>query len=148
MIVNCRHGHIAFYPDSLSDITRLSRNFGVTLVKDGDLFTFPALAGAPRWSLPALTWLGVPAVVAFEGRNSWDVMRENGFVFNVALQRVVPKETVVGSVSIQGTQDYFMVAGGIIQPGMRDDSGAQVLSYHGRLDLNLGTFRLTEFAYE
>lgn len=148
MRVLCRHGHIAFYPKRARDISRFSSFFKTTLVRDKDFYTFPLLKGAPRYSLSGKPYLSLPAIVTYEGRECWDVLRENGFVFHIASGLLVPKLAVAIPINPPQTGFYFAAQSPLIQPGSRNLSGRQILSYDGEYLDDTFQLRVRGFEYE
>lgn len=147
MRVLCRHGHFAFYPRNPSDIYRYADSFDVELVRESDYFTFSDLAGAKRYSLVGSPYLNLPALETFEGE-PWDVMRENGFVFNVQTGLLVPKASIVGIADITQKGYFYVCNTPLLQPGARTILGRQILSYSGEFNEDKFYLRIVEFGYE
>jgi hypothetical protein len=129
MRVLCRHGHYALYPRRASDAARYCQFFDTELERVEDFYTFPELVAAEHFSIAGREYLGLQATVTFEGR-PWDVMRENGFVFDVSNRKLV----LLGSVSLRvelPLSNHFYIAPPLVQPGSRDRSGRRILSYDG-----------------
>lgn len=147
MRVVCRHGHFAFYPRRASDIAEFSNKFDYELERENDYFTFAGLAGAENYSILGKTYLNLPALTTFEG-SPWDVMRENNFVYSLALGLIIPKLAVIGVIEINPVDLYFMSDATLIQPGLRSLLGQQILSYSGEIYLDKIQMRITEFDYE
>lgn len=148
MKVVCRHGHFAFYPFGPSDIGRFNSYFSQTLEMENDYYTFPFLKGAPRTSLQTKPWLGLPAIKNYEGRNAWDVMKENGFVYSIDKKIVVPKASIFVTADIPRASFYYLASTALIQPGCRVITGQQVLSYEGNFDLDQKTLKIRELSFE
>lgn len=150
MRVLCRHGHFAFYPRNAEEVGRFNRFFDVELQRQDDFYTFEALADLPRFSLTGLTFGNLPALETFEGRNPWEVMAENDFVYSLATGLIVPKLSI--TIQIKMAQSgYYTIAQTptpIIQPGTYDQSGQQILSYDAEYDQDLNRLRVLEFDYE
>lgn len=147
MRVLCRHGHIAFYPRQATEIARFTQYFGVELERVRDFYTFPLLAEAPDFSLEGLAYLDVPALATFEGE-PWDVMRENGFVYNVDKESIVRKETILTQINSPLVGQFYLPGVPLVQPGSRNASGNQILSYDGEYMIDLNQLRLSGFHYE
>lgn len=147
MRVTCRHGHYAFFPRDSSEIGAFSNLFAEELARVEDYYTFSFLKDAEKYSLEAKPYLGLPALVTFEG-NPWDVMRENGFVYSVGLKLLVPKETITSTVGVSRVGYYSIVDRPLIQAGARNASGQQILSFDGEFTLSSRQLKLTEFSYE
>lgn len=148
MRVLCRHGHFAFYPRKSSDLNRFAQSFGVDLVREEDYYTFKGLAGAPDYSLALKPYMNLlPAIKTYAGK-PWEVMRENGFVFNVALGLVVPKLSIIGLADINQVGFYFVTNVPLLQPGVRTILGRQILSYSGEFYEDKFYLRILEYTYE
>ena len=147
MRVLCRHGHFAFYPRKAGDIARFSNSFGMDLVPEEDYYTFEGLQGADDYSLVGKIYLNLPALAMYEGK-PWEIMRENNYVYSLALGLIVPKLTILGLVDLTSTGFYYVASGALIQPGVRTMTGQQVLSYSGEFVEEGFGLRVLEFDYE
>lgn len=136
MRVVCRHGHFAFYPKDRKEILRMKSTLKIELVAEDDYFTFPALVGLPRWSQVARPFGNLPAVVTYEGRHAWEVMRENDFVFSLAALVLVPRAAITEIVRLPQTQDCIVAPKPLIQPGSILPTGNVLTGYNGELDLD------------
>lgn len=143
----CRHGHFSFYPKDAREISRFATLFSEELEREGDFYTFAFLKDAPNYSLQGKSYLGLPATVTFEGL-PWEVMRENGFVYNIALKTLVPKLTVVTPVFLDVVDDFYTTDNPIIQPGSIEPSGQQVLSYDAEYFGKASQLQVFEVGYE
>jgi hypothetical protein len=148
MRILVRHGHFAFFPKNTKDVARFSRFFDQELVREDDYYTFEGLAGLPRFSLTGLAFGDLPALTTYEGRGPWEVMRENNFVFNVDLGILVPKLSITKTVQPILIDSYFISPAPLFQPGSRDSSGQQILSYDGEFMLDTSQLRMLEVSYE
>lgn len=147
MRILVRHGHFAFFPVKAEDMARFSNYFGQDFVRDGDFYTFPLLKEAPRYSLAAKLYLNLPALTTYEGRGPWEVMRENDFVYNVATGLLVPKLAITGVLTLPLADTFFLCPTPLLQPGTRDVSGQQILSYDGEFNLNTFQLKILEISY-
>lgn len=147
MRVLCRHGHFAFYPRGSSDINRFAQSFGLELEREDDYFTFPKLIGAKDYSLTGKLYLNLPALKTFHGK-PWEVMKENDFVYSLALGLIVPKLTIVGLADITQKGFYYVCNTPLLQPGARTVLGRQILSYSGEFFEDKFYLRVMEFDYE
>ncbi len=148
MRVVCRHGHFAFYPRRAGDINSFAQAFDVELEREEDYFTFSGLAGAPKYSLAAKPYLNLlPATTTYEGA-PWDVMRENNFVYNIALGILVPKLSIIGIADITQHGFFYVCNVPLLQPGVRTLLGRQIMSYSGEFYEERFYLRIAEFAYE
>lgn len=146
MRILCRHGHFAFYQGYPGEMAEFMDYWKVELERSGEFYTFPLLAKAPKYSIQGKPYLGLPAKVTFEGE-PWEVLRENGFVFSVALKRLVPKEAVVTPLELAQTEFYYLADFPLIQPGARLN-GRQVLSYDALYNDALIQTKVSELSYE
>lgn len=147
MRVLTRNGHFAFFPFDVSEVARFSRFFQSELLQDGDFYTFAFLQGAPDYCLPGKEYLNLAATVSFAGRGPWDVMGANGFVFDLATRKLVLLSSVSANIDLPRSDSYFISPIPLIQPGSRDASGKQIISYDGEFELNTFRLRLIEVAY-
>jgi hypothetical protein len=147
MRIVCRHGHFAFYPRRASELARFSNYFSAELLPERDYYTFAELIDAPSYSLAGLEYLGIPAIETFEG-DPWNVMRENGFVFNLTLGKLVPKQTITSIIELPFTGFYFSTQSPLIQPGTKTVSGKSILSYGAEFIEEGYGIRILEFNNE
>ena len=148
MKVVCRHGHFAFYPSRIEDVARFSRYFDLQLFPENDYYTFEFLLNAPRTSLKTYSWLGLPASVNFEGRNPWEVMKQNNFVYHLEFKQIVLKNSILVTTELARSTFYYLTRTSLIQPGSRVSTGQQILSYEGDFDLDLKTLKVRSFSFE
>jgi hypothetical protein len=148
MRVVCRHGHFAFYPKRVSDIARFCYQYNTVLIREEDYYTFPELQGLENYSLEGKSFLNLPALVTFQGKNPWDVMKANGFVFHIASQILLPKSAIAIPIRCPLTGYFFVSPSPLIQPGSRNEAGIQILSYDGEYMENLIQLRISEFRNE
>ncbi len=146
MRIQCLSGYFKFYPESESEIARFQKLFGA-LAREGEFYTFAALAGAPRYSLFAQPYMLLPAVATFEGDPS-EVMDANEFVYNLTLGLVVPKLAILSTVLRLKESNYYYVGDGLIQPGSFDAFARRAMSYECWFDWSSQTFRYTLVNYE
>lgn len=140
MRIECLHGYFRFEEFEPGEISRFMSLYGLEVESAGDHFTFSDLVEAPDYSLPAGTFLATPTTVAFEGR-PWEVMRENGLVYNFLTGLVVPILTIVQPIKLIAAGNYF-VSPGMILPGSITDDGLRVTDYSAHFDGR--TFRYSE----
>jgi hypothetical protein len=119
----------------------------VELVRSEEFYTFPLLTEAPKFSLKGLGYLGLEATVNYEG-NPWDIMRENGFVYNIGRESLSLKESILTLASPALSGYCFLSTTPLIQPGSRNEIGRQVLSYDGEFNVESFHLKLSEFGYE
>lgn len=143
----CRHGHYAFYPDESYEIQVFNSFYGSSLVRDGDFYTFIGQVGAPNYSLIGKTYKNIPAIARYEGK-PWEVMRENGFVFNLATGLFVPAATILTTIKLTMTGQFFLTSNAIVQAGSFDATGQRVLSYDSEFWIEQNQLRVIEYKYE
>lgn len=119
--------------------------FKTTLYRVDDYFTFLSLTtislttlklvGLPRWSQIGRPFGNLPALFTFEGREPWDVMKMNDFVYSFATGLLVPRSTIIGTVVLKQTLDCIISSTPLIQPGVINPSeGLVILGYSGFID--------------
>jgi len=142
-----RHGHFAFFPDGASDVARFNALQGITLEREGDFYTFPALVGLKDYSIAGGLYGGLAATKTFEG-NPWDIMRENNWVYSLLAGAIVPKSTIITKASVKLVTFYFVSGTTLVQPGSLSDTGEQILSYDSLFDDRANRLLIREFSYE
>lgn len=147
MRVLCRHGHLAFFPKRPSEAARICQYYGIELVRSDEFYTFPLLAEAKSFSLAGLDYLGIPAIKTYAGY-PWEVMRENGFVYDVNKEALVPKASIVSIGGPELSGFCYVWDSAILQPGVRNALGNQILSYDGELNVENFHLKVSEFSYE
>jgi hypothetical protein len=128
-------------------MNRFAQSFDVTLKREEDYYTFSYLQGAPKYSIMGRPYLNLPALKTFEG-NPWDVMRENGFVYNIQLGALVPKISITGIADITQKGFFFIANVPLLQPGIRTVLGQQITSYSGEFYEDKFWLRILEYDYE
>jgi hypothetical protein len=146
MRVLCRHGHFAFYPESENDVGTFNNIFDESLTRVNDFYTFSLLKDALKYSLKGKPYLGIPALVDFEGE-PWEVMRENGFVYNIALKQLVPKESITIVIDPPIVGFFWLAATPLIQPGSRNFTGNPILSYDAQFAFKTQSLKVFEVQY-
>lgn len=148
MRVLCRHGHFAFYPKEAKDVYRYASYFDQELERDGDFYTFAPLAGLERYSLAAKFFGNLPAITTYEGRGPWDVMRENGFVYDLKTKLIVPKLAILSASQPIKGDGYYLSDSPLLQPGSRNQIGQQILSYDAEFVQGSFQLKIVGFEYE
>lgn len=148
MKVVCKHGYFSFYPGTVDDIGRFRKYFSFDLALVGDYYTFEALKDAPRSSLKLQPYLGIPATATYEGQEPWEVMKANGFVYDIENETVVHKSSILVTADIPRSNFFYMSRSFLIQPGSRVTTGQQVLSYEGEFGIGMKTLKIRELSYE
>lgn len=146
MRILCRHGHFSFYPRDEVDISRFSDYFDEELVRVGDYYTFSFLEDVPDYSLIGKPFLGLPATATFEGL-PWHVMKENGYLYSLALKTIVPKASIVSVIKLELVEDFWTIDNPIIQPGSRNTLGQQIMSYDARYIREASQLRVSEVQF-
>lgn len=146
MRVLCQHGFFFFYPRRASDIVEFTGFFGIELVRENDYYTFPELKGLERYSILGSTYGSLPAIATYEGRHPWEVMRENGWVYSLALGALVPKASITLLVRPPLVdKGYFIAETPLLQPGSRNSAGEQILSYDAFFDGHYFELQILEY---
>jgi hypothetical protein len=146
MRVLCRHGHYSFYPRTASDISRFASFYNQELVRVDDYYTFPFLKDLESYSLKGLAYKNLLAGVTFEGK-PWEVMRENAFVYSLALKTLVPKASINFVLNPPKTGFYFTSETPMIQAGSLNALGIQLLSFDAEYQFDINKLRVRGFDY-
>lgn len=147
MRVLCRHGHFAFFPKRANDIAKFCNYYGVELERDGDFYTFPALVGAPRFSLKGKSFLNMTALANYEGRGPLEVFRENGFVFDIEAEEIVLASSIDIQTNPKWTGNFILAEAPLLQPGSRNAAGQRILSYDAEFFQEFFQLRISEISY-
>lgn len=146
MRIRCLHGYFIFQELKAGQVSEFINLFGFSLSAKDDYFTFDFLLGAPDYSLILKPYLGVPATATFEGR-PWEVMRENGLIYDFDLNIVKPILSVTQFFQIETAANYF-ISNGLILPGSVTADGSRVKDYSAWFSFSNSTFRYSEVSYE
>lgn len=147
MRVICRHGHFAFYPRKASDIGAFANRYSLEIERVEDFFTFSFLAQAGEYSIEGKNYLNLPAVATYAGK-PWEIMKANGFVYDLSTNLLVPKISVTTLIDPARTGLYFTAQTPIIQSGSRNIAGNQILSYDAEFDMTAFILRVREYSYD
>lgn len=147
MRVLCRHGHIAFYPTSPTDVRDFVETYGIELIRVGDFYTFGAIAAAPRYSIEGHKYLTVTATKTFEGRGPWDIFRENNWVYSISTAAIVLKTSVNETENLLLSNDCFVSTSALIQPGAKNMAGDRILSYDAEFDARFQRLKVREVQF-
>ncbi len=145
MKIECIHGYFKFSETQAGQISHFCSLYGLTIERSGDHFTFEDLVDAPRHSLPGGTFLGAPTTVLFEG-DPWDVMRENGLVYDFNAGEVVLLASILTNAPLSAA-GYYYVSTGMILPGSVMDDGSRVTDYSAHFLLGRENFKYSEVGY-
>lgn len=127
MKLDCIHGYFIFNETKSGQISNFMSLTGLSLVQKDTYYTFEALQDAKQYSLVASPYLGVPALVNFEGK-PWEIFEENGFVYDFSLGLVRPILSIVQKTSVKQAGNTFW-SPGLILPGSVTDDGRRVKGY-------------------
>lgn len=130
MKVRCVHGYFFFEESSTGQLSDFMNRFGLSIVPNGDHFTFEFLKDAPTYSIKGNTYLGALATKTFEG-TPWDIMRENKLVYNFQTGMVVSLLSVTTITPLYNSGRYYF-SNGLILPGSLTDEGLRVTDYSAR----------------
>lgn len=130
MIFNCEHGFYSFIPEDMDDQAYFEASTGYKLVRFADGLTFAPLASLPEISIKGQPYGGLTAIVNYCGLPE-DVMRANGFVFDLAAQKLAPLSAVTKTLEL-----YPQVNGALIAVDELPQAGAvynrqRLLSFAG-----------------
>lgn len=146
MRIKCLHGYFIFEESKAGQVADLINLFGFALsLKDG-YYTFSSLAAAPEFSILGDTYLGALATKTFEGK-PWEVMRENGLVYDFSKDQVVPIISVTQPIELSSTNRYFL-SNGMILAGSLTDEGSRVKDYAAHYSFELAKFKYSEVSFE
>lgn len=146
MKVDCLHGYFKFSELEPGDLSKFMSLYGLELERNGDHFTFADLVDAPFYSIEGSTYLGAPTSVTFAGQ-PWEVMRENGLVYDFSSGTVKLIETVLRPIEVRNAGYYFLSPGMIVPGSVRED-GSRVTDYAAFfLGERLG-FKYSEVRYD
>jgi hypothetical protein len=146
MKIRSLHGFFIFEEASIGDLSRFSSLYGLSLAPWGaNSYTFEALSGAPDYSLAGLPYLSAPTTKTYEGE-PWEVMRENGLVFNFNTGLVQPMASIFQAFRISSAGGYF-ISPGLILPGSVRADGKRVTDYAAWYQFSSGRFKYSEVSF-
>lgn len=146
MKLRCLHGYFKLEEEFAGDVSQFLSLFKVELESNGDHFTFSDLVDAPRYSIAGGLYLGAPATETFEGE-PWEVMRENGLVYDFTTGLVVPIVSITTLISIQEATSYYLTDGMIV-PGSITEDGQRVTDYSAFYSFDKFKFKYSEITVE
>lgn len=146
MEIKCLHGFFKFTEHSVGEVSQLASLFDLDLVLQDDYYTFSTLADAPKYSIIGLEYLGAVATKTFEGE-PWQILKENGLIYDFLNDVVVPQLSIVQRVSIDES-DFFYMSDGLILPGSVTDDGTRVTDYSAWYSFDEASFKYSEVGYE
>lgn len=127
MRFKCVHGYFFIDEFKSGDISKFASKFELEIVPKDWYYTFAFLEDAPNYSIAGGEYLGAAATVTFSGE-PWDVMRENGLVYDFSAGLLKPLATVVQKADINTGANYYL-SDGLIMPGSLTDGGLRVKDY-------------------
>ncbi len=145
MKIQCKHGFFLFEEEFVGEAGRFMTALSVELESYGDYFTFPYLVDAKDYSLVGSNYLNLPAIATYEGE-PWEVMRENGFVYSLLTNILIPIDSVMNFVALN-IGDFYYSSEGLIQPGSFMQNSQKVSSYTAWFDWKSGAFRYSEVKF-
>jgi hypothetical protein len=119
--------------------------YGVSIVRDGEIFTFESLAEAPIYSIKGAPYLDVIATADFAGE-PWEVFEANGFVYDFQKDLIVQSELITDIVEVNQSGNYFF-ADGLLKSGSVTQNGDEIKSYIGWFSDPHLRFRYSEITY-
>lgn len=146
MRVTCLNGYFIFTEDLLGEIAFFNSFYSQDLVAKNNYYTFSKLAVAPIYSVAPVPYLGVPTTKTYCG-DPWEVMRENGIVYNFTLGLAQPKLSITSTTPLIRTA-YGFRTNGLMQPGSFTSDLKRITGYQARVDLDTQGFDYTEIFYD
>lgn len=143
-----RHGHYAFYPRYSKSVSVFNGVFRQELKLDPKgFYTFPRLLNLPDYALEAKPYGNLPAIKTYEGE-PWEIMREQGWVYNLTTEALAPITSISYSVKIEPATYAFIAFDVVPQAGGVNPTGLKLIDYEGELDLDAqNTLRIRELRY-
>lgn len=129
MKFTCEHGFYTFEPESMDDQAYFQANTGLALTRYGACLTFPFLAALPDYSIQGAPYGNLTATVNYAGHPA-DVMRANGFVFDVDTLQLVKLAEMTKAVKLYPQRNGAYIALDLPQAGARYNQ-ARLLSFAG-----------------
>ncbi len=146
MKIDCIHGYFIFEETSSGQISEFMSRYGLSIEKENDRFIFSDLVGAPEYSIQGALWMGAPCITTFEGP-PWEIMRENGLVYNFLLGLVVPINSILQVIDVKNAGKFY-ISNGMILPGSVTDDGSRVTDYSAFYARERENFKYSEIDYE
>ncbi len=125
----CEHGFYTFEAESMDDTAYFQANTGLALTRYGAGLTFPFLAALPDFSIKGQPYGNLTATVNYAGHPA-DVMRANGFVFDVEKLQLVKLAEMTKTLKLYPQQNGAYIALELPQSGARYNQ-ARLLSFAG-----------------
>lgn len=145
MKIDCLNGFFIFREGQAGEISQLMSHYGIDLVGKDDYFTFGPLENVPTYSIKGAPLLSNTATATFSGE-PWEVMGQNGLVFDLVTGTIKPKLSITTQVKISQAGFYFY-SDGLLNPGSMTPDGKRVQSYRATLHKSTWGFRYSEVIY-
>lgn len=144
MKIFCQHGFYTFTPETMDDQAYFEAATGYKLVRFGDRLTFAPLAALSGVSICGQDFGGLTAKVNYCGTAA-EVMRSNGFVFDLKTQKLAALESVTQTAEL-----YPQINGALIALEDLPQAGAmyerkRLLSFAGVARFNNRQFVLRTY---
>lgn len=145
MRINCRHGFFTFDELKAGQVSDFMSLYGFTIARTDRWFTFASLKDAPLYAIQGTTYLNAPVTKTFEGE-PWEIMKENGLVYDFSMDLTRPITSVAAVVEIGRAANYF-VSPGLIIPGSMTKDAKKVSGYTCWFSFDTSRFRYSEVTY-
>lgn len=144
MKIFCDHGFYSFIPEDMDDQAYFEAATGYKLARFNNRLTFAPLAALADISIKGQPYGGVAANVNYCGE-PWDIMRANGFVFDLAAQKLTDLAGITKKAEL-----YPQVNGALIALEVLPQAGAvydrkRLLSFSGVARFNNREFILRTY---
>lgn len=146
MRIDCLHGYFKFNEVRQGQISAFMSVYDLVLVKDRDFYTFETLKDAPLYAIKDKTYLGATVTQTYEG-NPWEILEQNGLVFDFTSDSVVPKASITTRVIITQLDSSYL-SEGLILPGSVTDDGKRVINYSAWFFPDTKRFKYSEITFE
>ena len=145
MKIKCLHGYFIFEEMMPGEISKFMNLTKLELAPVKNYYAFSTLDQAPRYSLLGGEYLGAVSTKTYEGE-PWEVMRENGLVYDFVKDLVVPIETVINLTEIKQASNYF-ISNGLIMAGSITDDGSRITDYAAFFSFSKSKYVYSEVTY-
>lgn len=145
MNITCLHGYFIFREDSFGEVATFNSLYAQSLSAKDDYYTFTFLRDAPNYSIVSKPYLNLPATKTFAGM-PWEVMAQNGFVYDVGADALKPILTVPSQTDPRRLATSFSLRT-LIPAGSLDETLRRISGYQCRLDIGTFTYNYSELFY-
>jgi len=132
MKVIIENGYYKFYPLFGFEIT-LAESNGLSLVQNGDYFTFPLLAGLKTYSLEGQDYHGVNAIKTYSGRPE-DVLLQNKLAYDYKGNKLISIDTFFQQAQYRAAETYFF--DDLPQAGSMTRNGQKIQNLSAEWDIS------------